>query len=118
MTKESHFKRECFLRARDLVGIPSLTPVSPQLLRAVKQSPDRLQAFFGRRRLPSPYPIRDDLLRGRGATDMKEAIAAFSAAAASFARSHQVNEVLLGRRSRPAGAMLRYILTAFSEQVS
>jgi succinyl-diaminopimelate desuccinylase len=141
MTKSLHMEQECFSLACDLVKIPSLTPISPQLLPAAKQSLDCLQAFLegagavchrlafqGGHEIWS-YPvdnlyaewsgdaasghlcfvghtdvvppgdltlwkydpfsgvIRDGFLWGRGATDMKGAIAAFSAAAASFARS-------------------------------
>jgi succinyl-diaminopimelate desuccinylase len=141
MTEELRLEQECLSLARDLVKIPSLTPVSPQLLGAAKQSLDCLQAYLEAagavcRRLTFQggheiwhYPvdnlyaewsgdegsghlcyightdvvppgdfavwkddpfsglIRDGFLWGRGATDMKGAIAAFSAAAASFARS-------------------------------
>jgi succinyl-diaminopimelate desuccinylase len=141
MTKELNLERECLSLACDLIKIPSLTPVSPQLLGAAKQSLDCLQAFLeaagavchrltfqGGHEIWS-YPVdnlyaewngdetlghlcfightdvvppgdlalwkndpfsgvvRDGFLWGRGATDMKGAIAAFSAAAASFARS-------------------------------
>jgi succinyl-diaminopimelate desuccinylase len=138
---EQHLERECFSLACELVKIPSLTPVSPQLLRAAKQSLDCLQAFLegagavchrltfeGEHEIwnypvdnlyaewsgdetsghlcfightdvvppgdlalwkndPFSGVIRDGFLWGRGATDMKGAIAAFSAAAASVARS-------------------------------
>jgi succinyl-diaminopimelate desuccinylase len=141
MTKEKHLEGECFSLACDLVRIPSLTPVSPQLLPAAKRSLDCLQTFLeaagavchrltfqggheiwdypvdnlyaewsGDETLghlcfightdvvppgdlarwkndPFSGVIRDGFLWGRGATDMKGAIAAFSAAAAGFARS-------------------------------
>ncbi len=141
MTKDLRLERECFSLACDLVKIPSLTPVSPQLLRAARQSLDCLQSFLEAagavcHRLTFQggheiwnYPVEnlyaewsgdetlghlcfightdvvppgdlalwkndpfsgvlsDGFLWGRGATDMKGAIAAFSAAAASFARS-------------------------------
>jgi succinyl-diaminopimelate desuccinylase len=141
MTKELRLEQECLSLACDLVKIPSLTPVSPQLLEAAKQSLDCLQAFLeaagavchrltfqgghdiwnypvdnlyaewsGDETLghlcfvghtdvvppgdltlwkndPFSGVIRDGFLWGRGATDMKGAIAAFSAAVASFARS-------------------------------
>jgi succinyl-diaminopimelate desuccinylase len=141
MTRELPLERDCLSLARDLVRIPSLTPVSLQLLPAAKQSLDGLQAFLetagavchrltfqGGHEIWS-YPVdnlyaewsgdetlghlcfightdvvppgdlalwksdpfsgavRDGFLWGRGATDMKGAIAAFSAAAAGFARS-------------------------------
>jgi succinyl-diaminopimelate desuccinylase len=141
MTSELRLEEECLLLACDLVKIPSLTPVSPQLLQAARQSLDCLHAFLegagaichrltfqGGHDIWS-YPVdnlyaewrgdetlghlcfightdvvptgdlalwkndpfsgvmRDGFLWGRGATDMKGAVAAFSAAAASFARS-------------------------------
>ena len=127
--------------ACDLVKVPSLTPLSPQLFPAAKQSLDCLQDFlesagaachrlsfqggheiwnypvdnlyaewsgdesFGHlcfighadvvppgdlalwKSDPFSGVIREGFLWGRGATDMKGAIAAFSAAAASFASS-------------------------------
>jgi succinyl-diaminopimelate desuccinylase len=141
MTEEQRLERECFSLACDLVKIPSLTPVSPQLRQAAKQSLDCLQAFLedagavchrltfqggheiwnypvdnlyaewsgdktsghlcfiGHTDIVPPGDlalwksdpfsgvIRDGFLWGRGATDMKGAIAAFGAAAGSFARS-------------------------------
>jgi succinyl-diaminopimelate desuccinylase len=141
MTKQLHLEWECLSLACDLVKVPSLTPLSPQMFPAAKQSLDCLQAFLesagaachrltfqGGHEIWS-YPvdnlyaewdgdetlghlcfightdvvppgdlalwqndpfsgvIRDGFLWGRGATDMKGAIAAFSAAAASFVHS-------------------------------